>query len=90
MPIVKPASTSRAFSKGDKPGELPVMQAAKFEFVLNLKTAKTLGLDVPWDLQQRADEVIEPPLPSMDTAWPRAVRAFCFSEGFSRIKPIPQ
>jgi putative ABC transport system substrate-binding protein len=45
--------------KGDKPGELPVMQAAKFEFVLNLKTARALGIDVPMAFSAAADEIIE-------------------------------
>lgn len=45
--------------KGAKPSELPVQAPEKFELVVNLKTAKTLSLDVPLQLQQRADEVIE-------------------------------
>lgn len=45
--------------RGVKPRELPVQAPSKFEMVINLKTAKTLGLDVPLHLQQLADEVIE-------------------------------
>jgi putative ABC transport system substrate-binding protein len=45
--------------KGDKPGDLPVQQAIKVELIINLKTAKTLGVTVPLSLLGRADEIIE-------------------------------
>jgi putative ABC transport system substrate-binding protein len=45
--------------KGAKPGELPIQLATKFELIINMTTAKALGLDVPMHLQQIADEIIE-------------------------------
>jgi len=60
-PVAKCRSASyvdRIF-RGDKPKDIPIQAPTKFELVINLKTAKALSLNVPLQLQQRADEVIE-------------------------------
>ena len=56
-PVISCASKSKL--RCAKPTELPIQAPVKFDLVINMKAAKALGLDVSWQLQQLADEVIE-------------------------------